>query len=130
MGSKFSAEFRLSFFPDYIISLLLQSLNIFLKWRFKRIQSLTQDYNSVLLQGEVEEMLIRTWDFLSKRRREMQIRNCDFVLKVYFSIAEYRLEFLESLYYAGIDTHWKLKCDFSEKEDIAWAEKQGPAGKK
>lgn len=46
----------------------------------------------------------------------MQIRNCDFLLKIYSSIDEYYLEFLESLYYTRTDTHSKLKCDFSERE--------------
>lgn len=60
----------------------------------------------------------------------MQIRNCDFVLKIYFSMAEYKLEFLESLYYTGTDTHSKLKYNFSEREKTYSAEKQGSTGKK
>lgn len=34
-------------------------------------------------------------------------------------MAEYKLDFLELD--AGTDTHSKLKCNFSEREDILWA---------
>lgn len=53
----------------------------------------------------------------------MQVRNCDFVLKIYSSMAVCYEEFLESLYYTGTDSHSKLKCDFSEREKTYYEHK-------